>query len=393
MVYEVRQLQEQDGPAAWRLGSIAFGFHATAMPEKFGTAPGRVAWGAFDGDRLIAKAVDRAQGQWFGGRIVPTAGVAGVAVAPEVRRGGLGRQVLTRLLAGARDRGAAISALFPSTPYPYRRLGWEEVGALTYLSVPTSALAAVRPGPGVTLRPATADDVRAVRGLYREWARAGTGMMERSGLLYDTAPEELLAAFDGVTVAVNAEGAIDGYATWVRGPDSDPVGRVTAHDLVAATQEALCALLAMFGGWASVAPVTVLRLGAGDPALLEIPTTLVTEHSRQPWMLRLVDAPAAIAARGWPGHLSGAVDLALADPECPWNAGAWRLVLDGGIGRLEPGGSGGTRFTPRGLAVWYAGAATPAVLRRAGLLAGDAVADGLLAAATAGPVPVLHDFF
>ncbi|WP_155375601.1 GNAT family N-acetyltransferase [Catellatospora vulcania] len=393
MGHEVRQLTEQDGPAAWRLGSIAFGFHASPAPEDFSLVPGRVAWGVLDGDRLIAKAVDREQGQWFGGRIVPTAGIAGVAVAPEVRRGGLGREVLTRLLAGARERGAAISTLFPSTPHPYRRLGWEEVGALTYLAIPTSALAAIRPGSGVALRPATVDDVRAVQGLYRDWARAGNGMMERSGLLYDTTPEKLLAAFDGVTVAVGADGVIEGYASWVRGPHTDPVARVTAHDLVATTPEALTALLAMFGGWASVAPTTVLRLGAGDPALLEIPTTLVTVDSRQPWMLRLVDAPAAVAARGWPGHLTGAVDLALTDPECPWNAGAWRLVLDGGIGRLERGGSGGVRFTPRGLAAWYAGAATPAVLRRAGLLAGDAVSDALLAAATAGPTPVLHDFF
>ncbi|GAA2386086.1 UPF0256 protein [Catellatospora methionotrophica] len=393
MGYEVRRLREQDGAAAWRLSSVAFGFHGSPMPAEFPAVPGRVTWGVFDGDRLIAKAVDREQGQWFGGRIVPTSGVAGVAVAPEVRRGGLGRQVLTRLLAGARERGAAVSALFPSTPHPYRRLGWEEVGALTYLSVPTAALTAVRPSPGVSLRPATADDVRAIEALYRDWARSGTGMMERSGPLYDVAPDKLLAAFDGVTVAVNEAGGVDGYATWERGPNSDPVARITAHGLVAATPEALCALLAMFGGWASVTPNTVLRLGPGDPALLEIPTTLVTVDSRQPWMLRLVDAPAAIAARGWPGHLSGIVDLALTDPECPWNAGSWRLVLDGGLARLEPGGSGAVRFTPRGLAAWYAGAATPSVLRRAGLLSGDAVADGLLAAATAGPVPVLHDFF
>ncbi|MFD0592990.1 GNAT family N-acetyltransferase [Catellatospora coxensis] len=82
MVYEVRQLQEQDGPAAWRLGSVVFGYHASPAPEDFSLVPGRVTWGVLDGDRLIAKAVDREQGQWFGGRIVPTSGVAGVAVAP-----------------------------------------------------------------------------------------------------------------------------------------------------------------------------------------------------------------------------------------------------------------------------------------------------------------------
>ena len=91
-------------------------------------------------------------------------------------------------------------------------------------------------------------------------------------------------------------------------------------------------------------------------------------------MLRVLDAAGAVAARGWPPHLSGAIDLALDDDVCPWNSGAWRLVLEAGEGRLEPGGSGAVRMTMRGLAVWYAGAADPAVLRRAGLLAGTTAA-------------------
>jgi hypothetical protein len=50
-------------------------------------------------------------------------------------------------------------------------------------------------------------------------------------------------------------------------------------------------------------------------------------------------------------------------------------------------------MTMRGLAVWYAGAADPAVLRRAGLLAGDESGDAFLAAASAGPRPALQDYF
>ena len=96
-------------------------------------------------------------------------------------------------------------------------------------------------------------------------------------------------------------------------------------------------------------------------------------------MLRVVDARGAVAARGWPPHLSGSVDVALDDDVCPWNSGAHRLVLDGGSGRLEPGGSGAVRLTVRGLAVLYAGAAGPAVLRRAGMLTGgDADSDAFL---------------
>src|SRR5687768_10513571 len=127
MLYEVRPLTSEDQTAAWKLGSLAFGYHDRPMPESWSSdTPGRYTLGAFDSSgRLVAKAVDRAQQQWFGGRAVATCGVAGVAVAPELRGKGLARQVLTRLLADARDRGAAISTLFPTVPFPYRRLGWE----------------------------------------------------------------------------------------------------------------------------------------------------------------------------------------------------------------------------------------------------------------------------
>lgn len=47
----------------------------------------------------------------------------------------------------------------------------------------------------------------------------------------------------------------------------------------------------------------------------------------------------------------------------------------------------------RGLALLYAGAADPAVLRRAGLLSGDNRSDAFLQAATAGPAPALLDSF
>jgi predicted acetyltransferase len=394
--YDVRELRHEDAEAAWRLGALAFGYHDQAMPEGWRPdSAGRRSWGVFDeSGRLVAKAVDREQGQWFGGRTVPASGVAGVAVIPELRARGLGRLVLTRLLAEARARGAAISTLFPSTPFPYRRLGWEEVGALTYLALPTAALTTARAADGVTLRPAAADDVPAVHDLYRRVAVESTGMIERTGPLFPDTLDELLADFDGLTVAAGPSGDVEGYATWDRGSGSNAAGKVTVHDLVAVTPGATGTLLAMFAGWASVAPTTVLKLSYHDPALFVLASSLTRVESRQPWMLRAVDAAAAVAARGWPRHLDGQLDLDLEDAACPWNAGPHRLVLSGGEGGLEPGGTGEVRLSSRGFAAWYAGAASPAILRRAGFLGGgDARSDEFLRAATAGPATALHDYF
>jgi len=395
MPFDVRLLTADDMAAGWDLSRLAFGGERQPPPGWRDVRPGRHAWGAFDGTgRLVAKAVDREQAHWFGGRLVPASGIAGVAVAPELRRSGLASQVLTTLLAAARDRGAVMSTLFPTTPMPYRRLGWEQVGTLTWTALPTAELAGLRRPTAVTLRPAGLADVPAVLGAYRAVARAGTGLMERSSPQFDTSAEAVLSGHDGITVALGHDGAVEGYASWDRGPGYDASGRLTVPDLIGLTAPATTALLAMLGSWSSVAPTVVLRLAEPDPASFLATTAAARAESQHPWMLRLLDAPAAVAARGWPPHLHGSVDLLLEDAVCPWNAGAHRLVLSAGTGRLEPGGGAEVALTARGLAVLYAGAAGPSLLRRAGLLAGgNEGSDEFLQAATAGPAPALLDYF
>jgi predicted acetyltransferase len=93
------------------------------------------------------------------------------------------------------------------------------------------------------------------------------------------------------------------------------------------------------------------------------------------WMLRVVDGPAAIAARGFPPAVSATVPLELNDPARPANSGSWQLDVADGKGALSPAVSPVVRrSTPltlgaRGLAALYAGAPV-AALRLAGLAAG-----------------------
>ncbi len=53
-------------------------------------------------------------------------------------------------------------------------------------------------------------------------------------------------------------------------------------------------------------------------------------------MLRVVDAPAAIAARGFPAATSLSVPLRIADGARPANSGRWQLTVAGGAGALDP---------------------------------------------------------
>jgi predicted acetyltransferase len=267
-------------------------------------------------------------------------------------------------------------------------------GTLTWWSLPTASLAGLRPHPSLRLRPAEARDVPAIRGAYEQTVLESAGMLDRKGPLFAAGPDEMLAEFDGVTIVDSFGGRVEGYASWERGRGYDENSTVSVYDLVGRTAEATRALLASLGTWRSVAPTLQLRLAEPDPAWLLAGMAGAKPLTRQPWMFRVVDARAAVRARGWPPFLGGSLDVALADGLCPWNAGRYRLELHDGSAQLVPGGSGAVELTPNGFALLYAGAATPALLRRAGLLSGgDSSTDAFLAAAFAGPPPALLDYF
>ncbi len=71
------------------------------------------ALGAFDGDRLAGSALYLDMRQWWYGRAVPMAGVAGVQIAPEDRARGVGRALMTALVDHTAERGYPLSALYP----------------------------------------------------------------------------------------------------------------------------------------------------------------------------------------------------------------------------------------------------------------------------------------
>ncbi len=98
------------------------------------------ALGAFDGDRLAGSALYLDMRQWWYGRAVPMAGVAGVQIAPEDRAQGVGRALMTALVDYMAERGYPLSALYPATMTIYRSLGWEIAGHRHVAVLPARSL-------------------------------------------------------------------------------------------------------------------------------------------------------------------------------------------------------------------------------------------------------------
>ena len=304
----------------------------------------------------------------------------------------MARALLTDLLTRARERGAAVSALYPTVSAVYRRVGWEVVGALQRADLDTASLPAACP-PGVTVRPGEPADLAVVDALYETLARPRAGLLTRRGGVFDLPHEGRWPdGVDGVTV-VEEDGVPTGALVYERGTGYGPEARLTVHDLLAVTGAAARALVAVLSGWRTVTRTVRVPLLAGDAVSGVLPLERSADGPGAAWMHRPVDVVRAVADRGWPAHLRGRVAFTLVDEVAPWNAGRWELELADGAGELRrPGREPGLVLDVRGFAQLYCGVGTGRGAALAGLLSGPGNPSALDLLASGPPAQLLDHF-
>lgn len=345
--------------------------------------------GVFDGKRLVASARYHPMRQFWHGRSMPMAGVAGVKVAPEHRGHGTGSAMIAALLAEIGGHGYPVSVLYPSTAPIYRAAGWEVAGGRYETVVPARSLAQLAPPDALVNRDGDAGAADTGSGL-KDVRRAEPGdeaaVIEAIGQVHAGLRQCGPSTRDPVAVAVwladedhFAYLAEDGFLSyrWSSGH-----GEIDVRWLVAGSAPTAHAFWRILSSHATMADRVRACLGPDDPVtwLTREPDAAIRTRVR--WMFRLVDAPAAIAGRGFPAGAAVSVPLELADRQLPANAGRWQLTVDGGAGRLDRTGEAHQRadvlrLSARGLAALYAGIPLT-TLRMAGLAAGPAANDDAL---------------
>ncbi|MEV8438379.1 GNAT family N-acetyltransferase [Actinosynnema sp. NPDC051121] len=374
----IRELTGDDVGEADRLRRVAFG--GIGEPSL---RPGRRGLVAEVGGRAAAVLTIKDFHQFWGGSPVPMGGVGGVAVDSWARGRGVAGALLDAALRDMRERGQVVSALYATVPAVYRSRGWDAGGVFEWLEFPLDRMPA---GARVLARAAEEGDLPALHACYVDLASAVNGLLDRGAPTFDVAD---LLELDVVSVVPGHDGEVRGYLAASRGPAGLRVFDLVGRD--AATQ---LGLLRELGSWAGVLDKALVRVT--DPAVTGLLTNQAIEHTvtTSTWLLRVVDLPAAVAARGWPAAAwlkPAAVDLEVLDEHAPWHAGRQRLVVEDGAVRVEPGGSGAVRLHARALGPWFSGMHDSHALRRAGLLDGDG---GLLDRLVGAPgVPRLADYF
>jgi len=376
------ELETLGGILGW-----SFGFDpadARVWLDLGGTSNVRI---ARRGGRVIGGLLEIPMGQWFGGRSVPTLGVAGVGVAPEARGERVALSLMLDTLRSARRRGTLLSALYPATLTLYRAAGYELAGSRYRITANLADLPTQRPDLDVS--PLEPGDASAVEALYAKVASERPGYLDRGPYVWRRARESRKERYRGF--AVRGPGGLEGYA-YVSQRGSEDARELVVHDCVTATQAAAQRLTALFADHRSTIKSLLVRGGAVDPIVFVAPERVFSVTRAETWMLRVLDVVGALEARGYP-PVDTAVDFELTDRTLPENAGRYRLEVAGGRARVTPGGAGSVALDERALAALYTGFLGPLALARAGKLEGEPGALARLALLFAGPPPAMSDYF
>jgi predicted acetyltransferase len=298
------------------------------------------------GDELIGNAGVFTRRLTVPGNTVPAAHVTMVGVAPTARRQGVLTAMMRRQLADVHSAAEPVAILWASEGRIYQRFGYGLAARRVALSVDTrevkiTATASVEG----RLRTAAAADVRdeLVKVYEREWATR-TGWSERAEQHWGYRLADPESRREGAStlraVLHEGPGGVDGYAIYrikADWNDRGPAGEVRLEEVVATTAEAYLAVWRFLLTIDLTRKVSTWRGAAVDEPLLHLvnePRQLEAKIGDSLW-LRVVDVPAALAARQYPAD----VDLVLevTDDLLTHNAGRWRLRASAlGTATCEP---------------------------------------------------------
>lgn len=359
---------------------------SVAWVEKTGLANMRV---LRERGTVMATVLPIPMGQWFGGRRVAMAGIGGMGVSPSARGRGSATRLMRRVLEELRGNGFPLSILYPSTQPLYRRVGYEQAGSRFEIRVQGHALNFNE--RSLTLRPVKDSDQASLQEVYRRYASGRQGYLDRNPYIWDRVSHPRNEPAYGYLV--EGPGGVEGYVYLLRRRKVDIRQEIFLTDFVAVTPAAARRLLSFLGDHRSLAQEVVWCGGPADPLLYLLSEQSYQVHWLFHWMMRVLDVPAALEARGYPAGVTGTLHLEVQDDLFPENCGSFILEVSGGTAHVRRGGNGMMRLDVRALAPLYTGFLSPEALRSVGALVADDASVRLAATFFSGTAPALPDMF
>jgi predicted acetyltransferase len=389
MTIEVRRFQKGDYERVAEMRMEAF--RRPMRPDAWLRGEGHL---LVEDGRIQATVLAEPMGQVFGGRAVPSTAVSGVVVDPLARGRGLSTLLLRETFVELRREGVALSTLFPSLVGAYRQAGYEFAGARVEYETRIDRLPTSGNLPGV--EPWADSNLDEIISCYRHAAQLSNGLFDRTPTWWR---ERVFEPVDGqpfYRYLVRRDGCVKGYLLYTQQPLSGNHGldfSVVARDLFWLDGEAALALLAVVAQHRPLGSDFRWCGPVNEPLAMYLGHLPPTVYDALPMMLRLINVPAALEARGYAPALNTCVSFAVTDSLLPENSGALRIAVRDGRAIVEPVAKAQASVDVGTLAALYSGWLRASDAARLGNLVGASAAEiALLDLLFAGPAAWMPDW-
>ena len=321
----VTPVEERHREAYHAAYSLTYGDGLPIPPERRTLRFGTVPYVGLVDDEVVGLCATLPMNATRGAALLPCAGVAGVAVLPERRRGGVGKAMMDGLVRLLREQGVPLAALYAYREPFYARSGYAVAGKRLRITVPQHRLPRVE--SGLPVRRLTPADWRLIAPCHAAFAHARSGVHVRSEAMWERFLNE------NRPLAIYAVGdPVEGYVAvshkaefWTEQAFSEVVWSSARG--YRGCLEAMHGLAINKTGvvWyePSDSPFYALYLDQGVEAKVE-----------RPVMFRVADVPAAL--RHLKPDAEGETRLLVRDDVIPENEGPWRVRFSSGCVEVEP---------------------------------------------------------
>jgi len=267
----------------------------------------------------------------IGGGEMAMGGIGGVSTWADCQGKGYAGKLMRESVRLMRERGDAVSALYPFSHRYYGKFGWASMGdRIVYKDAIQSDIicheerAFVRWCRGE-------EDIARLNDAYMVYSSRFNGMALRSSATWAERLKQL-STEKGQAYLIEKDGACLGYF-FCEHLSAQPRGyECVVRDFACNSQEAFRAMF----GFLSTLPTNVAKISVSAPASLPL-----WDYYKEPFILmkwalpfqyRVVDVERAVAARGFLVEAKGKIAIKIEDSCGEWNNGIWEIEVSDGNG-------------------------------------------------------------
>ena len=281
--------------------------------------------------------------QWFGGKSIPSAAIALVCIAPELRGQGYATDMLNAFLRQQGNEGYPLATLYASTVNFYRNLNFEHAGNSYTYSCSLDDIKGCK--PVLPMRSVETSPTNALfEAISTKRAEFENGHIERNEGMW-----KRICRADGrskvYSYVVGDPGEEVGYLVYdqKRNPGRSAAADqsfeqriLQVRDMVALNEKAMETIWSFIKGHGTVKDMVQWNGSASDARMMVLSEYEPRVPVPSRWMLRMWDARQALALRGYP-NIDVDLPLALDDELNQENTGQFTLSVHAGEAEIVPG--------------------------------------------------------